>query len=82
MFTLFVLCLPACKHKNLPPDIWEKEKLAVTDEDLSAEKEKFKAQNPGREADIDKYFQEQSEKIKLSLKEDKLFKFLEDNSKK
>jgi len=26
-FTLFVLCLPACKHKKLPPDIWEKEKM-------------------------------------------------------
>ena len=41
----------------------------------------MKSSNPGREAAVDKYFTENKENIMLSLKEQKLFKFLLDNAK-
>ncbi len=61
--------------------IYTKENLAVNDADIEAEKEKMKSSNPGREAAVDKYFTENKENIMLSLKEQKLFKFLLDNAK-
>jgi trigger factor len=56
--------------------VYAKENLAVTDADIEAEKNKMKSSNPGREASVDKYFDEKKENITLSLKEEKLFGFL------
>lgn len=61
--------------------IYTNENLAVTDADIESEKEKMKASNPGKESAVDKYFAEKKENIMLSLKEQKLFKFLLDNAK-
>jgi trigger factor len=59
----------------------KQENLQVTDEDLTAEAEKMKQSNPGREADVEKYFNEHKNDISYSIKEDKIFKFLVDNAK-
>ena len=57
------------------------ENLVVTDTDIDAEKNKMKASNPGRDADVDKYFSEKRKNITVSLKEQKLFSFLIENAK-
>ncbi|MDR3092968.1 MAG: trigger factor [Endomicrobium sp.] len=52
------------------------ENLAVNDADIEEEKNKMKTSNPGKENVVDKYFTEKKESVMLSLKEQKLFKFL------
>ncbi|MDR2811932.1 MAG: trigger factor [Endomicrobium sp.] len=61
--------------------VYAKEDLTITDADIEAEKNKMKSSNPGREASIDKYFDEKKENIMLSLKEEKLFEFFLKNAK-
>ena len=61
--------------------IYLNENLAATDSDIEAEKNKMRVSNPGKENAIDKYFVEKKENIMLSLKEQKLFRFLIDNAK-
>jgi trigger factor len=61
--------------------IYLSENLAVTEADIGAEKNKMKASNPGRDTEVDKYFNEKKESIMLSLKEQKLFGFLFNNAK-
>ncbi|MDR2427743.1 MAG: trigger factor [Endomicrobium sp.] len=61
--------------------VYAKENLTVTDADIEAEKDKMKSSNPGREASVDKYFDEKKENIMLSLKEEKLFGFFLKNAK-
>jgi FKBP-type peptidyl-prolyl cis-trans isomerase (trigger factor) len=57
------------------------EKIEPSDADLAQELEKMKKSNPGREADVEKYFNEKKKNIASSMKEEKLFKFLLDNGK-
>ncbi|MDR2351132.1 MAG: trigger factor [Endomicrobium sp.] len=61
--------------------VYAKENLTVTDADIEAEKNKMKFSNPGKEAFVDKYFDEKRESIMLSLKEEKLFGFFLKNAK-
>jgi len=61
--------------------IFAKESLAVTDADVDAEKKKMLEANPQREAAVNKYFDEKKDSIMISLKEEKLFKFLLDSAK-
>jgi trigger factor len=57
------------------------ENLVVTNTDIDAEKNKMKSSNPGRDTDMDKYFNDKKENILAFLKERKLFNFLIDNAK-
>ncbi|AKL97721.1 trigger factor [Endomicrobium proavitum] len=61
--------------------IYAKENLTVTDADFETAKQKMKDENPQRAAAVDKYFAEKKENIGISIKEEKLFKFLLDNAK-
>ncbi|MDR3048593.1 MAG: trigger factor [Elusimicrobiota bacterium] len=56
------------------------EKLEVTDADLQAEKDKMLSANPDRKDEVEKYYSEKQEDIRIYLKETKLFKFLKDNA--
>jgi trigger factor len=60
--------------------IYTNEKIEVSEDDLESEKAKMKEANPTRESMVDKYFVENKDNIRLSIKESKLFKFLIDNS--
>ncbi|MDR2191956.1 MAG: trigger factor [Endomicrobium sp.] len=61
--------------------VFANENLAVTDADMEEEKNKMLSSNPERGEAVEKYFAERKENIALSIKEDKLFKFLIDNAK-
>ena len=52
------------------------EKIDITEEDLVKEHEKMKTTNPGREAEVDKYYTENKKKIEAQLKEEGIFQFL------
>jgi trigger factor len=60
--------------------VYTAEKLEVTDADLQAEKDKMLSANPERKDEVEKYYTEKQEDIKIYLKETKLFKFLIDNA--
>jgi FKBP-type peptidyl-prolyl cis-trans isomerase (trigger factor) len=57
------------------------EKIEVTDADLNGELEALKKANPGKEADVEKYFAERRNDIAPRIREEKIFKFLLDNAK-
>lgn len=57
------------------------EKLEVTDDDLAKELERLTAANPGRDADVKKYFDENRAKIRVTMREEKIFSFLLSNGK-
>jgi len=61
--------------------VYSAEKLEVSEQDLEAEKQKMFESNPTRKEEVEKYFAEHKNTISASLKEEKLFKFLLDNSK-
>jgi trigger factor len=61
--------------------VYKKENLVVTDVDIEMQKNKIKASTSERESYVDKYLDEKKESIMLSLKEEKLFRFLIDNAK-
>jgi trigger factor len=61
--------------------VYKKENLVVTDVDIETQKNKIKASTSERESYVDKYLDEKKESIMLSLKEEKLFRFLIDNAK-
>lgn len=57
------------------------EKIETTDSDLNGELESLKKANPGKEADVEKYFAERRNDIAPRIREEKIFKFLLDNAK-
>ncbi|MDR1195298.1 MAG: trigger factor [Endomicrobium sp.] len=61
--------------------VYVNENLQITQQDLEEEKNRMKSANPGRDAAVEKYFTEHKDNISISLKEEKLFKFLFDNAK-
>jgi trigger factor len=61
--------------------IYLTENLVITDADIEAEKNKMKSFNSERASTIDKYFTEKKENIMISLKEQKIFRFLLENAK-
>jgi len=61
--------------------ISEIEKISVSDEDLKKELEAMYSQNKGREKDVEKYFNENKDKLSAHIKEEKIFKFILDNAK-
>jgi trigger factor len=61
--------------------IYLTENLVITDADIEAEKNKMKILNSERESAIDKYFREKKESVMISLKEQKIFRFLLENAK-
>jgi trigger factor len=61
--------------------IYLTEKLEVSEQDLETEKQKMLDSNPTRKDDVEKYFNEHKNNISASMKEEKLFKFLLDNTK-
>ncbi|MDR0822737.1 MAG: trigger factor [Endomicrobium sp.] len=60
--------------------VYSLEKLEITDADLQDEKKKMIDANPDRQDEVEKYYVEKKEDIKIYLKEAKLFKFLIDNA--
>jgi len=57
------------------------EKIDVTDEDMTAERETMYKTNPSREGEVDKYFNENREQIKSHLREKKIFGYLVSQAK-
>jgi trigger factor len=61
--------------------VFANENLTVSDADIEEEKNRMLSSNPSRQESVEKYFAEKKENISLSIKEEKLFKFLIDNAK-
>jgi trigger factor len=57
------------------------EKLDVTDANLSQEHDRMVSSNLGREKEAEKYFNENKDAIRSSLKEEKIFAYLLSNAK-
>ena len=56
--------------------VGEEEKVTVTGEDLMNELENMKKANPGREEEVEKYFNENKQRIESHLKEEKIYHYI------
>ncbi len=61
--------------------IAKQENLLASDEEVSAERQKYKDKTPEHAAQIDNYFDEHGHHVQAQLTDEKVLKFLEENAK-
>ncbi|OGS21711.1 MAG: trigger factor [Elusimicrobia bacterium RIFOXYA2_FULL_39_19] len=61
--------------------IAKQENIDIDEKDLEEKKEEARKSNPGRESQVDKYFEDNKDKLISQIKTDKIFKFITDNAK-